>query len=88
MLTCNPVQSIRRPPPGPGRDRRLSPEETKRLLAAADAHSNRMLGWIVRLALETVRASEIRGLTHKQLDLSRRVAGLQHTRTTATAPFR
>jgi len=80
-LTYNPVQSIRRPPPGPGRDRRLSPEETKRLLAAADAHSNPMLGWIVRLALETgMRSSEIRGLTHKQVDLKRRVIRLQLTK--------
>ncbi len=53
-LTHNPVQNIRRPAPGPGRDRRLTPEEHQRLLAAVDAHSNPMLGWIVRIALETV----------------------------------
>lgn len=53
-LPHNPVQNIRRPVPGPGRDRRLTPEEQKRLLAAVDAHSNPMPGWIVRIALETV----------------------------------
>ena len=53
-LTYNPVQNIRRPAPSPGRDRRLTPEEQKRLLAAVDAHSNLMPGWIVRIALETV----------------------------------
>ncbi len=32
-LTCNPVQNIRKPSPGEGRDRRLSPDEEKRLFA-------------------------------------------------------
>lgn len=80
-LTYNPVQSIRRPAPGPGRDRRLFPAEEKRLLRAADAHSNPMLGWIVRLALETgMRSSEITGLTRPQVDLNRRVIRLQQTK--------
>lgn len=63
-LTYNPLQSVRRPSPGAGRDRRLQGDETSRLLAAADAFSNPMVGWIVRLALETagMRASEIRSL--------------------------
>lgn len=80
-LTYNPVQSIRRPAPGPGRDRRLSPAEEKRLLAAVDAHCNPMLGWIVRLALETgMRCSEITGLSRPQIDLNRRVVRLQQTK--------
>ncbi len=84
-LTYNPVQSIRRPPPGPGRDRRLSPDEQTRLLAAADAHSNPMLGWIVRLALETgMRSSEIRGLTRAQVDLQRRIIRLTNTKNTTS----
>lgn len=59
-LTYNPVQSIRRPSPGPGRNRRLQRDEEARLLAAVDAHSNPMLGWIVRIALGTgMRSSEI-----------------------------
>ena len=36
-LVVNPVMSIRRPAPGPGRNRRLTEEEEKRLLAAVDA---------------------------------------------------
>ena len=43
-LTFNPVANIRKPSPGAGRDRRLTPEEQQRLFAAADAHSNPMLG--------------------------------------------
>ncbi|TAN05060.1 MAG: site-specific integrase [Rhodanobacteraceae bacterium] len=80
-LTYNPVLSIRRPAPGAGRDRRLSPDEERRLLGAVDAYSNPMLGWIVRLALETgMRASEIRALTRKQVDLTRRVVRLHDTK--------
>src|SRR5699024_2389632 len=80
-LTYNPVQSIRRPSPGPGRNRRLSPEEEKRLLEAVDAHSNPMLRWIDRVALETgMRSSEILGLTRTQIDLKRRIIRLQHTK--------
>ena len=33
-LVVNPVMSIRRPAPGPGRNRRLTEDEEKRLLAA------------------------------------------------------
>jgi integrase len=80
-LTYNPVQSIRRPAPGAGRDRRLSPAEEKRLLKAVDTHSNPMLGWIVRLALETgMRSAEITSLTRPQVDLKRRVVRLQQTK--------
>ena len=63
-LTYNPVQSIRRPTLPPGRERRLSIEEEERLMAAVDTHSNPMLGWIVRIALETgMRSSEITTLS-------------------------
>lgn len=82
-LTYNPVQSIRRPAPSPGRDRRLTREEEARLMAAVDAHSNPMLGWIVRIALETgMRSSEIAGLRRNQVDLDRRVVRLQETKNT------
>lgn len=82
-LTYNPVQSIRRPAPSPGRDRRLTREEETRLMAAVDAHSNPMLGWIVHIALETgMRSSEITGLRRNQVDLDRRVVRLQETKNT------
>ncbi|AOV17847.1 integrase [Acidihalobacter aeolianus] len=80
-LTLNPVQMIRRPSPGEGRNRRLTGDEEARLLAAVDAHSNPMLGWIVRLALYTgMRQGEILSLTADQVDLDRRVVRLTETK--------
>jgi integrase len=80
-LTFNPVLNIRKPSPGEGRDRRLSPDEELRLINAVNAHSNPMLGWIVRIALETgMRASEISTLRRHQVDLERRVLRLKDTK--------
>ncbi|HDR9092007.1 site-specific integrase [Burkholderia vietnamiensis] len=80
-LTFNPVTNIRKPSPGAGRDRRLTPDDQQRLFAAADAHSNPLLGWIVRLAVETgMRSSEITGLRRSQVDLSRRTVALKDTK--------
>ncbi|QQN98426.1 tyrosine-type recombinase/integrase [Pseudomonas sp. SW-3] len=80
-LTFNPVLNIRKPSPGEGRDRRLSPDEELRLINAVNAHSNPMLGWIVRIALETgMRASEISTLRRHQVDLERRVLRLRDTK--------
>jgi integrase len=98
-LPSNPVLNIRRPAPGPGRNRRLSLEEEKRLVAAIGGHSNPMLNWIVRIALETgMRASEIVTLRRMQVDLKRRIVHLLETKNTsprtvpltviATATFR
>jgi len=82
-LPSNPVTNIRRPAPGPGRNRRLTPEEEARLLAAVDQHSNPMLGWIVRIALETgMRFSEIVTLRRMQVDLKRRIVRLLETKNT------
>jgi len=82
-LPSNPVQNIRRPAPPPGRERRLSLEEETRLMQAVDAHSNPMLGWIVRIALETgMRSSEIRTLRRSQVDLKRRIVRLLETKNT------
>ncbi len=82
-LAYNPVQNIRRPAPPPGRERRLTPEEEERLMAAVDAHTNPMLGWIVRIALETgMRSSEITTLRRSQIDLKRRIARLLETKNT------
>ncbi|WP_238474195.1 site-specific integrase [Pseudomonas cavernicola] len=80
-LTFNPVLNIRKPSPGEGRDRRLSGEEERRLLAAVNAHSNPMLGWMFRIALETgMRSSEIASLRRHQVDLKKRVARLSDTK--------
>jgi integrase len=82
-LTYNPVLNIRRPAPGAGRNRRLSDEEETKLLALVDKHSNPMLRWIVRIAIETgMRSSEIVGLKIAQVDLERRVVRLQETKNT------
>jgi integrase len=82
-LIVNPVMNIRRPAPGPGRNRRLTKEEEGRLLAAVDRHSNPMLRWIVRIALETgMRASEILTLRRTQVDLKRRIVRLLDTKNT------
>ncbi|CAM3874982.1 site-specific integrase [Bordetella tumulicola] len=80
-LPFNPVAQIRRPAPGAGRNRRLTPAETKRLLAEVDAYSNPMFSWIVRIALETgMRLSEISGLRLEQVDIQRRVVRLDITK--------
>jgi integrase len=83
-LVVNPVMSIRRPAPGPGRNRRLTEEEEERLLEAVDQHSNPMLRWIVRVALTTgMRASEILTLRRAQVDLQRRIVRLLETKNTS-----
>lgn len=86
-LPRNPVQMIRRPQPHPGRNRRLmrdrdkDKDEEMRLLKACDKHSNPMLGWIVRLALETgMRSGEITSLRRDQVDLPSRVVRLSETK--------
>ncbi|MCP5152509.1 MAG: tyrosine-type recombinase/integrase [Chromatiales bacterium] len=80
-IPFNPVAQIRKPPAGRGRDRRLDADEERRLLAAVDAHSNPMLGWIVRIALYTaMRKSEILTLHRSQIDLERRIVRLDHTK--------
>src|SRR5471032_393786 len=80
-LTHNPVASIRKPSPGQGRDRRLGQDEEQRLLDAVDRHSNPMLGWIVRIAIETsMRQSEILNLRLPNVDMQNRVIRLKDTK--------
>ena len=82
-LPYNPVLNLRRPSPGPGRNRRLSEEEESRLFAAVDKHSNPMLSWIVRIAIETgMRSSEIATLRRSQVELERRIVRLIETKNT------
>lgn len=69
-LISNPAQYIRKPSPGPGRNRRLVSDDEWRLTARIDQHSNPMLRWIVGIALETgMRTSEITWLRRSQVDL-------------------
>lgn len=80
-LASNPVRNIRKPSPGRGRDRRLTPAEERKLLSAAHQHSNPMLAWIIELALETgMRKSEITGLHRHQVNLKKRIILLQDTK--------
>ncbi len=80
-LAYNPVTNIRKPSAGEGRDRRLAKHEQEKLLSAVDQHTNPMLGWIVRIAIETgMRHSEILGLRRSQIDLTKRVARLSDTK--------
>ncbi|MEO8999517.1 MAG: site-specific integrase [Rhodanobacter sp.] len=80
-LTHNPVALVRKPKPAEGRDRRLAAHEERALLAAANAYSNPMLGWIVRIAMGTgMRSGEIVGLRLGQVDLNRRIVRLSHTK--------
>ena len=77
------MMNLRRPAPGPGRNRRLTAEEEVRLLAAVNAYSNPMLGWIVRVAIETgMRSSEIATLRCSQVDIDRRIVRLIETKNT------
>lgn len=80
-LTHNPVATIRKPSPGQGRDRRLTDDEEMRLLGAVEAHSNPMLAWVFKAAIETgMRQSEILGLRLNQVDLQSRVVRLTDTK--------
>ena len=50
-------------------------------MRAVDAHSNPMLGWIVRIVVETgMRSDEILGLRLSQVDLKRRTVRLSDTK--------
>lgn len=69
----NPVRDVRKPRPGPARERRfISHEEEKRLLAALDSYGD---GWarpLVALAVETaMRRGEWPNLQWKDVDLKR-----------------
>jgi integrase len=86
-LVANPVHNRRKPSSGAGHDRRLHGDEEKRLQEALAKHSNPMIAWIVRIALETgMRPSEITGLHLRQVELSRRIVRLSTPKTIPHAP--
>jgi len=73
----NPVLSVRKPAPGKARDRRLLPDEEKRLLAECAPP----LKAIILFALETgMRRGEIQKLLWKDVDLGNRTAKLLDTK--------
>ncbi|HRO63608.1 site-specific integrase [Thermomonas sp.] len=80
-LNANPLSFVQRPPPSPGRTRRLSRQEERRLLREADRYCNPMTGWIIRIAIETgMRRQEICSLQMHQVDLHRRIIHLTTTK--------
>lgn len=83
-LSANPVAAIRKPKVGAGRDRRLGATEELLILKSVDSYSNPMLGWIVRIAIQTgMRSGEVVGLQLHQVDTVRRVVRLVDTKNDA-----
>ncbi len=75
----NPVMQIRKPKLPRGRDRRLSPGELERIIAASGSP---VLPYIVRFALETgMRQAEIAGMAWDMVDLKKRTVTLLVTKT-------
>ncbi|APU00288.1 shufflon-specific DNA recombinase [Ralstonia phage RS-PII-1] len=78
----NPVSDVERPKNPPARDRRLSPDEEVKLLAACDESRGGYLRDVVELALETaMRQSELIGLDWAQVDIERRTIRLLEGKT-------
>ncbi|ORM94891.1 tyrosine-type recombinase/integrase [Pantoea cypripedii] len=80
--TCshNPVEHVRKPPPGPGRTRRLTSSEERRIVRALRAKNPQLLA-IVQLALETaMRQGEILSLRWEYVDLHLGIAHLPLTK--------
>ncbi len=79
----NPVQLIKKPSSPKGRDRVLSPEEERRLLAATEPAKNRNVYTqpFIVLAIETaMRRGEILGMRWEDVDLLRRTVFLRCTK--------
>ncbi|MBF0628825.1 MAG: tyrosine-type recombinase/integrase [Magnetococcales bacterium] len=79
-LEGNPVHGIAPPRAVTERTHALSPGEQARLLAACDRRPTPMLGWIVRIALQTAMTKdEILKIRRQDLDLKARVVILPKT---------
>ena len=77
----NPIASIRKPSAGQHRERRLSQDEERNLLAAAAECKASTLDFCITLALETgMRAGEIVPLRWEQIDLATGVIRLDMTK--------
>lgn len=91
-ITCdNPVRNIKMPPQSKARERRLSAEEERYLLSAAEnsgavdkdgkSRANPWIAPIIRFALATaMRQGEILMLTWKNIDKEKRIATLEDTK--------
>lgn len=77
----NPVLKIRKPKTPPGRSRRLSPVEERKILRAAIRHPNHELYAIIVLALETaMRQGEILALRWENVSWKKRTVFLLLTK--------
>lgn len=77
----NPVKKVRKPTSPPGRDRRLSLSEERKILSYAANYRNDELYAMISLAIETaMRQGEILNLRWDHIDLRKRVAKLAETK--------
>lgn len=77
----NPVTKVRKPKSPPGRDRRLTPREDRRILRYAHQHPNQDLYSIIVVALETaMRQGEILKLRWEHINLRSGIAHLPTTK--------
>lgn len=77
----NPCADVRKPKVAPGRDRRLTAREERRILRYAHEHKNKELYSIITLALSTaMRQGEILTLRWEHINFKTRVAHLPETK--------
>lgn len=77
----NPVAKIRKPRSPPGRSRRITPLEERRILRAAHRHPNREFYAIIVLALQTAcRQGELLSMRWENVDWQRRTIHLPLTK--------
>ena len=81
LCATNPVEDVRKPKVPRGRTRRLSRGEEIKIRNYCDIYSNKELGYIVTLALESsMRQGEMLGLTWENVNLQIGVARLPDTK--------
>jgi integrase len=77
-LLSNPLAEIKRPPPSPGRERRLEEGEFDALLAAT---GGTVLSLLIQIAVETaMRAGELLSLRWQNINFTKRTALLPDTK--------
>jgi len=80
-LKSNPVHQVKLPRPSKPRERRATPDELERLLAACEATSCSWLPAIIQLAVETgMRRSELLSMRWDDVDLKARTVFLRSTK--------
>lgn len=78
---ANPVMKIRKPKAPPGRTRRLSPQEERKILRGAYRHPNREFYAIIQLALHTaMRQGELLSMRWENVSWTKRTVLLPMTK--------